>query len=250
MTESTPSLAPAMELALDANFGSLARWRDDFIACAHAQGSATGQVLLSFLPSQGSLVNLGAAHAAHAVAEGVPLLVLDLHDHAPRVAHGAAAASVAASVTASVTAFMDQIDWAAVYECYQHAVHAASEGHGASLDDAAAARLVADAAQSALAPNAPLVIDVRRAGVFQKATTMLPGASWQDPAGVGRWAEQLPREREVLVYCIYGHEVGRATALRLRAAGVNARYLLGGINAWQNAGRPVQAKPAPTGVPS
>ena len=57
---------------------------------------------------------------------------------------------------------------------------------------------------------------------------------------MGRWATELPLTREVIVYCIYGHEVGRATALRLRAAGINARYLHGGIDAWTIAGRPLQ----------
>jgi len=46
----------------------------------------------------------------------------------------------------------------------------------------------------------------------------------------------------VVVYCVYGHEVGRATALRLRAAGFKARFLRGGIASWQQAGRPVQPK--------
>jgi Fe-Mn family superoxide dismutase len=44
----------------------------------------------------------------------------------------------------------------------------------------------------------------------------------------------------VVVYCVYGHEVGRATAMRLRAAGVNARYLRGGIDGWVSAARPTQ----------
>lgn len=41
---------------------------------------------------------------------------------------------------------------------------------------------------------------------------------------------------------IYGHEVGRATALRLRAAGLQARYLRGGFDGWQAAGRAVEPK--------
>ena len=49
-------------------------------------------------------------------------------------------------------------------------------------------------------------------------------------------------DREVVVYCVYGHEVGRATALRLRAAGLKARYLRGGIDGWQAAGRPLTAR--------
>ena len=71
---------------------------------------------------------------------------------------------------------------------------------------------------------------------------MLPAARWQDPAHVATWGATLPKNQPVLVYCVYGHEVGRATAMRLRALGVDARFLPGGIDAWQSAGKPVQAK--------
>lgn len=67
---------------------------------------------------------------------------------------------------------------------------------------------------------------------------MIPGAHWRDPARVEQWAA------DVLVYCIHGHEVGRATALRLRAAGRRARFLRGGIDDWKSAGRPVADKAA------
>jgi Fe-Mn family superoxide dismutase len=54
----------------------------------------------------------------------------------------------------------------------------------------------------------------------------------------------MPAQRELLVYCVYGHEVSRVAALRLRAAGLHARYLLGGIEGWRAAGRPLDAKAA------
>jgi Fe-Mn family superoxide dismutase len=46
----------------------------------------------------------------------------------------------------------------------------------------------------------------------------------------------------VVVYCVYGHEVGRSTAMRLRATGVDARFLRGGIDGWKAAGKPLQSK--------
>jgi Fe-Mn family superoxide dismutase len=52
----------------------------------------------------------------------------------------------------------------------------------------------------------------------------------------------LPSDREIVVSCVYGHEVGRTTALRLRAAGLNARFLRGGIDGWQAAGLPLVPK--------
>jgi Fe-Mn family superoxide dismutase len=212
-------MAPAMALALDASFGSVARWREEFVAMGKAQGGGSGWVLLAFQPRDGALVNQWAADHAHALAGGVPILALDMYEHAYHLDFGAAAGTY-------VDAFMDNIDWAAVYARYQSAVHGASEGFAASLDEAAGA----------------LLVDVRRAGVFEQAGALIAGARWRDPALVAQWAHELPADREVVVYCVYGHEVGRATALRLRAAGVPARFLLGGIDRWAAAGRALQAK--------
>jgi len=81
-----------------------------------------------------------------------------------------------------------------------------------------------------------------RAGVFDKASTVIPGSQWRDPAHVAEWAQEQESTGPVVVYCVYGHEVGRATALRLRAAGVDARFLHGGIDGWERAGRPLGPK--------
>jgi superoxide dismutase, Fe-Mn family len=213
------TMVPAMALALAASFGSVERWREEFVAMGKAQGGGSGWVLLVFQPREGSLVNQWAADHTHALAGGVPILALDMYEHAYHLDYGAAAG-------AYVDAFMDNLDWAPIYERYQHAVHAASEAAGATREQIGNA----------------LLLDVRRAGVYEQAANMIPGARWRDPAAVADWAAELPPGREVIVYCVYGHEVGRSTALRLRAAGVNARYLRGGIDAWQAAGQPLEAK--------
>ena len=213
------TMAPAMTLALDASFRSVERWREEFVACARALGGGSGWMLLVFQPHDGTLVNQWAADHTNALAGGVPILALDLYEHAYHLDYGAAA-------SAYVDACMANLDWAGAYARYQAAVQAASDGCGAAQDDVASA----------------LLLDVRRAGVFEGATSMIPGARWRDPAAIGQWAAELPRDRDVVVYCVYGHEVSRATALRLRAAGINARYLRGGFDGWQSAGRPVAAK--------
>jgi Fe-Mn family superoxide dismutase len=122
---------------------------------------------------------------------------------------------------------MQGIDWAQVYQRYQAAVTHTSDGLGATADEARQARL----------------IDVRRAGVFDQSDVMAHGAEWRDPARVDAWATALGDGAPVVVYCVYGHEVGRATAMRLRAAGVAARFLIGGLDGWRSEGRPVVAKP-------
>ena len=215
------TMEQAMALALAANFGSVERWREEFVAMGKALGGGSGWVLLMFQPREGTLVNQWAADHTHALAGGAPLLALDMYEHSYHMDFGAAAG-------AYVDAFMDDIDWAKVYGRYQAAVHGASESFGATQDDVAGAML----------------LDVRRAGMYEQATTMIPGANWRDPALVADWTKELPADREVIVYCVYGHEVGRATALRLRAAGLKARYLRGGIDGWRAAGQVLDPKEA------
>jgi Fe-Mn family superoxide dismutase len=209
--------------ALARDFGSYERWQSEFIAMGKALGGGSGWVVLAFQPREGTLVNQWAADHAHALAGAIPVLALDMYELAFHIDFGAAAG-------AYVDAFLRNIDWTKVYARYRAAMHESSEPFGVERADIGAAT----------------VLDVRRRGPFEQATSMLPGASWQDPAHVDVWAATLPPDRPVVVYCIYGHEVGRATALRLRAAGIDARYLRGGIDGWQAAGAPVVSKPAKT----
>ena len=213
------TMAPAMTLALTASFGSVERWREEFVAMGKALGGGSGWVLLCFLPRDGTLVNQWAADHTHAVAGGVPILALDMDEHAYHIDFGAAAG-------AWVDAFMKNIEWNGVYERYQQAVHGASEMLAAGQSEVANAR----------------VLDVRRAAMFEQASQMIPGAVWRDPSCVGEWAAALAQDGDLVVYCVYGHEVGRATALRLRALGLNARFLRGGIDEWTKAGLPLVDK--------
>ena len=213
------TMVPAMSLALEANFASVERWRAEFVAMGKALGGGSGWVLLTFLPRDGTLLNQWAADHTDAIAGGVPILALDMYEHAYHIDFGAAAGDY-------VDAFMRNVDWGQVYARYQSAVDGASEPLAAGPDELAGAQ----------------VLDVRRAGVFENAPALIRGARWRDPAAVDTWARDVPRDREVVVYCVYGHEVGRATALRLRALGVRARFLRGGIDGWQAAGRAVDPK--------
>jgi Fe-Mn family superoxide dismutase len=212
-------MAPAMELALRSNFGTPARWRDEFVAMGKALGGGSGWVLLVFHPREGTLANQWSADHTHGVAGGVPILALDMYEHSYHLDFGAAAGPY-------VDAFMENIHWERVYARYRRAVEQASDAFGASPDETADAQL----------------LDVRRSAIYEQSDAVIPGARWRDPGDVGTWAGQLADDREVVVYCVHGHEVGRATAMRLCAAGIRARYLRGGIDAWKAAGRPLQSK--------
>jgi superoxide dismutase, Fe-Mn family len=211
--------SPAMALALAASFGSVERWAQEFFAMAKALGGGSGWVLLTFLPREGRLVNQWAGDHTHIAAGAEPILAMDMYEHAYHMDHGA-------NVGAYIDAFMANIAWDKVYARYQHAVHAVGDALAAKPD----------------ALKDSIVIDVRRAGVYEQATTMMPQAHWRDPAQVREWAAELPAGKPVVVYCIYGHEVGRSTAMQLQAHGVNATFLAGGIDEWQKAGNAVVPK--------
>lgn len=213
------AMTPAMSLALDASFGSAKRWREEFTAMGRALGGGSGWVLLMFQPRDGSLVNQWAADHGHVLAAGVPILALDMYEHAYHMDFGAAA-------TDYVETYMANVDWAKAHGRYQRAVHAASDEASASPEETGQA----------------LWIDVRRKGTFEQAKSMIPGAVWRDPGQAASWASEFPDDRELIVYCVHGHEVSQATALRLQAAGLNARYLHGGIDGWRAAGRPLAPK--------
>jgi rhodanese-related sulfurtransferase len=98
--------------------------------------------------------------------------------------------------------------------------------------------------------RAPFLIDVRRVQNFSSEARMIAGATWRDPAAVGDWLKFMPRHRDIAVYCVHGYEISKNTCAALRAAGVNAYYLDGGIEAWTAAGGPTMQKDAALAVPS
>jgi rhodanese-related sulfurtransferase len=90
----------------------------------------------------------------------------------------------------------------------------------------------------------PQVLDVRRNAAFEDAEDGLPGAIRREPATLTDWARELEVHRPVAVYCVHGHEVSRGVAAELRARGLPARHLAGGIEGWREAGLPLAAKPS------
>ena len=76
--------------------------------------------------------------------------------------------------------------------------------------------------------DAPLLLDVRRDAKFRESPRLLAGALRCAPEEVAAFAAaQLPRE--VVVYCVYGHNVSADAVATLRATGWDAHALAGGI---------------------
>ncbi len=82
-------------------------------------------------------------------------------------------------------------------------------------------------------PDAPLVLDVRREEKFASSPHLIATAQRCKPEDVAAWAASQP-PREVVVYCVYGHNVSADAVAQLRAAGWNACALEGGIEGGQD----------------
>jgi Fe-Mn family superoxide dismutase len=101
--------------ALARDFGSVERWRVEFVAMGKALGGGSGWVLLTYSHRDGKLVNQWAADHTHSVAGASPVLALDMYEHSYHMDYGAAAAKY-------VDAFMANIRWENVSSLHrQHA---------------------------------------------------------------------------------------------------------------------------------
>jgi rhodanese-related sulfurtransferase len=98
--------------------------------------------------------------------------------------------------------------------------------------------------------SAPFLIDVRRLPTFSSEKRMIAGATWRDPATADEWIKFLPQHRDIAVYCAHGHEISKNTCAALRAAGLNAHFLEGGIEAWTAAAGPTIGKDTSLSIPS
>ncbi|HUP28926.1 MAG TPA: Fe-Mn family superoxide dismutase, partial [Usitatibacter sp.] len=95
----------AMAEALARDFGSLDRWRSEFRAMGYALAGGSGWVVLTYVPRDGRLMNQYASEHSQSVASGVPILALDMYEHAYHLDFGA-------NARAYVDTFFRNVDWA------------------------------------------------------------------------------------------------------------------------------------------
>jgi len=94
----------ALQDALTRDFGSVDRWRSEFVSMGKAMGGGSGWVLLTYSAHDNRLVNQWAADHTHGLAGSSPILALDMYEHSYHLDYGAAAAKY-------VDAFMENIRW-------------------------------------------------------------------------------------------------------------------------------------------
>jgi len=86
------------------------------------------------------------------------------------------------------------------------------------------------------------VLDVRRAGDREAAPEHLPGAHWRDPEQLAQWADSLPKDLDIVLYCARGGSLSNGVVDALQAKCLKDRFIEGGIEGWKAAGGEVTAK--------
>ncbi|MBS0455272.1 MAG: VTT domain-containing protein [Proteobacteria bacterium] len=83
----------------------------------------------------------------------------------------------------------------------------------------------------------PVVIDVRSEAAAAIDPRRIPGAVMIHPQGIEHQMDQLPRDREIVLYCDCPNEISaaKAAAVLARHGFVRVRPLRGGLQAWMEA---------------
>jgi membrane protein DedA with SNARE-associated domain/rhodanese-related sulfurtransferase len=95
------------------------------------------------------------------------------------------------------------------------------------------------------AGNAPVVVDVRSQASRLVDTRIIPGALMADLRGIDQELNHVPIDQEVVIYCSCPNEVSAAKAAKgLLVQGYRrVRPLLGGLDAWADAGYAIDQLP-------
>jgi Fe-Mn family superoxide dismutase len=185
--------------------------------------------LLTWSERLGRLTNQWAADHAHTLADGLPIFALDMYEHAYHLDFGAKAA-------AYVDAVMTNIHWERVAARYRRASKRAAEttAKAAMIDPG---QVTVAQLQAMLEHGDDVVLlDVCLADDLAKRSDMLPSAQLRALEAIARWANELPRGKPIIAYCVYGFQVSGDAVAELRRRGFDARSLAGGIAAWHAMG--------------
>ena len=220
--------------ALARDFGSIDRWRREFVALANSLDGGSGWVLLSWLPRAGRLVNHSISDGSQAVAGAITVLALDMYEHAYHLDFGP-------NTVAYVATFMRNIDWNAVQGRYEDAAAVKPPRPLEQKQFGDLPAITVDEVKAMRDAGTPVqIIDTRPRHSSSRAQDMMEGAVWRDPDRVDEWMGELSKSVPVVAFCVYGFHVGCQTVATLRKAGFDARYMAGGHFAWKAIKGPVK----------
>jgi Fe-Mn family superoxide dismutase len=108
------AVSGAIAAALNNSYGSIDNWQLQFRSSCAALGGGSGWVVLAYELMTGELRTYGANHHTQSLSSSLPLLVMDMYEHAYAIDFGAAAAKY-------IDAFVANIHWEAVNQRLEQA---------------------------------------------------------------------------------------------------------------------------------
>ncbi|HVE48690.1 MAG TPA: Fe-Mn family superoxide dismutase [Casimicrobiaceae bacterium] len=224
----------ALVAALTRDFGSMDRWRSEFVAMANGLSGGSGWVLLVYVPRDRRLINQYASDHSLALAGGIPILALDMYEHAYHIDFGANAG-------AYIDAFMRNVDWRAVEVRLTDATRVEPPRPLVQSEFENVPAVGPEEVKAMLDSGKALqFVDARPKHYRSRMIDEVEGAKWRDPDRVQEWVGELSKSEPVVVFCVYGFHVGCRTAIALRDAGFEASYMKGGHSAWKAMGGPMK----------
>jgi Fe-Mn family superoxide dismutase len=164
-----------MTSALGRDFQSMDRWRSEFVAMANGLAGGSGWVLLVYVPRDGRLVNQYAADHSQALAGGIPILALDMYEHAYHIDFGA-------NAKAYVDAFVRNIDWKAVEARYEQARNVDPPPQLVQKEFADVPGISPEEVKAMVdSGKAVQIVDARPKHYATRTPDMVEGAVWRDP---------------------------------------------------------------------
>ena len=225
---------PVLAEALTRDFGSVARWRSEFVAMARGLAGGSGWVLLVYVPRDRRLINQCAGDHGQSTAGGIPIMALDMYEHAYHIDLGA-------NAVAYIDAFHRNIDWPSVEVRYEDASRTEPPRPLVQKEFGDLPGVAVEDVKAMIDSGQPVqIIDARPRSYISRQQDIMEGAIWRDPERVDEWIGELSKEAPVVTFCVYGFHIGCGTAATLRKAGFDARYMAGGHYAWKAVKGPVK----------
>ena len=220
--------------ALAHDFGTFDRWRTQFTAMGVGLGGGSGWVVLTYVPRDKRLLNQYAADHTQGIPGGVPIIALDMYEHAYHMDFGA-------NAKAYVGTFLRNLDWKAANERFADALQAAAPRPLQQPEFADIPSVPVEDVKAMIDSGQKVqIIDARPAFSAARLGDIVEGVQWRDPDRVQEWMKDLSKSDPVVVYCVYGFHVGCRMAGVLRDAGFDARYMEGGHSALKALGAKTQ----------
>jgi len=218
-------------------FGTFDTWETEFRRIGAGLGGGSGWVVLGFNQHTRQLENYWMADHGHAPAATLPILVMDMYEHAYQMDFGA-------NATAYIDTFFRNINWETVLKRIAAARNDQPPPNEdpswtADMPSLSVEELAAQIANG----SGVQIIDARAREHMSLNVDLMAGATWRDPDRVEEWIAELTPGKPVAVYCSYGFDVGRNVTKTLIERGFDARFVRGGIAAWYASGGARALKP-------